>query len=604
VHALTTDDVLLGIGLVTVLGIGAQLLARPLRLPAIVVLLPVGFVAGILTGDVQPAKLLGPLYQPFVSVAVGVILFEAGLRLSFAEMEPGLRKTVGRLVLVGGTVTWACVAAATGLLYPHMNAGVAVVIGAVLVVSGPTVVLPLLAFVRPAGRIRTVLTWEGILIDPIGALLGATVFAVVLAGRGSWHPGTMLAGLAIGAAVGMAAAALLVWLVPWIQRNAPRQVVPAVLMVVVAALVGGDLLRNDAGFVATALAGVLLANQRRADLSATAEFQSSLVQVLIGVLFILISASVSPSAIKRVLPEALVLVAVMVLVVRPLAVAAATWRSPLPLRERAFAAGLAPRGIVAGATASAFGLQLADAGLAGANDILPIAFVAILGTVVVYGLGAAPLARVLDVAGRGGTIVLVVGGNAHARTIATALAHAGVRVRLWSGMPEEQHAARDAGLPADKGRMMLGALAREVELEDVTDALVLTANDDLNLLATAELREQLGHGHVFRLAPDARAGDLVPPEDERDVLADRALTPSELGRRLRQGGRLITGPAEPDGGAPTRLPLFAIGPSGTVAVATPGHPPPSGAQDRVIALVADGRAEDDLTETFAWPSRR
>jgi NhaP-type Na+/H+ or K+/H+ antiporter len=146
---LSSDDALLGLGLVTGLAVGSQLAARRLRLPAIVVLLPVGFVAGILTQDVQPAVLLGPLYQPFVSVAVGVILFEAGLRLSLDEVGPDVRALVARLVLVGVVVTALGVAVASALLFGDLGGGVAVLIGAILVVSGPTVVLPLLAFGGP-----------------------------------------------------------------------------------------------------------------------------------------------------------------------------------------------------------------------------------------------------------------------------------------------------------------------------------------------------------------------------------------------------------------------------------------------------------------------
>ncbi|HEU4974868.1 MAG TPA: cation:proton antiporter [Baekduia sp.] len=582
---MSSDDILLGIGLVTVLGVGGQVAARAVRLPGIVVLLPLGFVAGVLTDDVHPDRLLGALYQPFVSVAVGVILLEAGLRLSVREVDRRARRGVARLVLVGVAVTWAAVTAAVALLFGGMDVGVALVLGAILVVSGPTVVLPLLAFVRPARRIRTLLMWEGILVDPVGALLGATVFSVVLAGGGSWRPGAMLASVAVGAAVGLVAALALLLLLPWVQANAPRQVVPVVLAVAVGALVGADLLRDDAGFVATTLLGGVLANQRRVDVSQAMLFQASLVQLLIGVLFVLIAASVSPSDVRDVLPEAAILVVLMVLVIRPLAVALATWRTASTVRERAFAAAMAPRGIVAGATASAFGLQLSAAGLAGADRVLPIAFVAILGTVLVSGLGAAPLARALGVAGGGGALVLVVGGNAWARAVASALAAAGVRVQVWCGTPEEQRAAHDAGLPAGRGGLMLGALTREAELEEVTDALVLTANDDVNALAAAALRDELGRGHVFRLAPEPARGDLERPEDESDVLGTTALTWTEVRRRLERGARVVEdgGPGRTRAGV---TPLVVVTRSGDVRIVARRAHPPAGPGDRVIGLEA------------------
>src|SRR3954452_7129050 len=432
---MTTDDVLLGLGLVLVLAVSSQLLAARLRLPAIVLLLPAGFLAGIATSDVHPDRLLGALYQPFVSLAVGVVLFEAGLRLTVRDLAADVRGIVLRLVALGALVTWICVAAGAALLFNALGTRAAVMIGAILVVSGPTVVLPLLAFVRPNHAVRSLLMWEGVLVDPVGALLGVIVFhAVSSAATGGRivHPGAMLLSVGVGAAVAVVASVVLWLLLGETQRTAPRQAIPATLMVVVAALVAADLLREDAGFVATTLMGMILANQRRIDVTLTLEFQATLVQLLIGVLFVLIAASVTPADVSAVLPGALLLVAAMALVIRPLAVALATWRSPLTWRERAFVAWMAPRGIVAGATASAFGLALAQAGVQGAGRILPIAFVVIFGTVVLYGLTAAPVARLLGVAGGGGTTVLVVGGHAWARAIGAALQSAGVGVRLWA----------------------------------------------------------------------------------------------------------------------------------------------------------------------------
>src|SRR5262245_20271004 len=236
---MTTDDVLLGLGLVLVLAVGPQLLARRLRLPAIVVLLPAGFIAGAVTDDVHPDDLLGALYQPLVSLAVGVILFEAGLRLSYGEVAPGIRSVVARLVLGGGLVTWLGITAAVVLLFDGVDRGAAFLIGAILVVSGPTVVLPLLAFIRPTRRVRTLLKWEGVLVDPIGALLGVLVFTAVSSGESGdpgWHQGEMLLSLAVGALVAAIGAGLMWVLLREVQRNAPRMVVPVMLMVVVAAV--------------------------------------------------------------------------------------------------------------------------------------------------------------------------------------------------------------------------------------------------------------------------------------------------------------------------------------------------------------------------------
>jgi NhaP-type Na+/H+ or K+/H+ antiporter len=579
---MSSDQILFGLGLVLVLAIGAQLVAAPLRVPAIVVLLPAGFLAGIATDDIHPDELLGALYQPFVTVAVGVILFEAGLRLSFHEIVPAVRKAVVRLITVGALVTWLGITATLLLLFDDMDRGVALMIGAILVVSGPTVVLPLLAFIRPTRDVRSVLKWEGTLVDPIGALLGVIVFVGVSSGEG-WQPGEMLFDLGVGAVVAVVGAPVLWLLLREVQHSAPRMVVPATLMVVVAAVVAADLLRDDAGLVAAVVMGMVVTNQRGLDISLSLfEFQETLVRLLIGVLFVLVAASVSPDEVRSVLPEALVLLAVMLLLVRPLAVALATARSPFTLHERAFIAWMAPRGIIAGATAAAFGPKLAAQGVQGADKVLPLVFVAIFGTVVIYGLTAMPVARLLGVAGMGRELVLIVSGHSWAREIASALKRSGVAVRLWVGPVEDQAAAHDAGLDAERGRIMVDAISREEELEEVTDALLLTGSDDFNTLGAAELRDELGHRHVFRVAPHPEEPDLFPPSRERGILGDRSLTFAELDRRFADGARIVTGSA---GDAADGIPLFAVRPDGRLTIAADGRPLELESGDRVIALV-------------------
>jgi hypothetical protein len=429
-----------------------------------------------------------------------------------------------------------------------------VLIGAILVVSGPTVVLPLLSFVRPQREVRSLLTWEGVLVDPVGALLGVFVFHAAATGD-SWRPGEMLLSVAVGLAVAAVGVVVLRLLLAEAQHRAPRQAVPITLAAVVGALVAADLVREDAGFVATTAMGMALANQRTIDASLMLEFQQTLVQLLVGVLFILIAASVSPADVEAALPEALALVAVMALVIRPAAVALATWRSSLSLRERGFLAWMAPRGIVAGASASAFALQLTQQGIAGADRILPVVFVAIFATVVLYGLTAVPVARRLGVAGAEGMVALVVGGHDWALEIAAALRRAGAGVRVWTGDADEQAAAKAAGLEADRGRMMVDAVSREAELDEVTDALLLTSSDDFNALAAAQLRIELGHGHVHRLAPDPSAPVLVPPLHERELLPSY----DEMSSNFADGARIVADVERRSG----RLRLHFVRPDGS-----------------------------------------
>ena len=177
---MSTNQVLLGVGLILVLAVGSQVLANQLRIPALIIMLPAGFAAGALTSDVNPEKLLGSAFQPLVSLSVAVILYDSGLALQWGKVRGRARRVVPRLVIIGVPITFAVAAVFAGLLL-GMSTGAALMTGAILVVSGPTVVGPLLAFIRPTDRLQRILSWEGSLIDPVGGILGAVVFTP------SWH---------------------------------------------------------------------------------------------------------------------------------------------------------------------------------------------------------------------------------------------------------------------------------------------------------------------------------------------------------------------------------------------------------------------------------
>jgi NhaP-type Na+/H+ or K+/H+ antiporter len=574
---MSTDAILTGLGLVIVLALGCQLVASWTRLPAIVLLLPAGFIAGAVTNDVHPSALFGATFQPIVSLGVGFILFEAGLRMRVEEMQGGAHRVVRRLIVAGVVLTLGGVAVASDVLF-GIGWGSSVVLAAILVVSGPTVVMPLLEFVRPPDRVRAALKWEGVLIDPLGALLGVLAFTAVKAGAAGnkvFHPGGMVLSIVVGFAVGVLAAGALWLLLLRIQRGDPRGSVGAALMTVTAAVVIADVLREDSGFVAATAMGMILANQEQLDVSRVLEFQGMVVKLLIGILFVLISASVRPSTLGSLLAPGIALIAIMVLLIRPLVVLIATRGSPLTRNERAFMAWLAPRGIVAAATASAFGPTLAQAGVKGAGKILPIAFIVIFGTVAVYGLTAAPLARRLGLVGAGALVVLVVGGHRWARAVASALKAAGLGVRLWTGQKAEQDAARTEGLDARQARLGVDVASREAELEEVTDALLVTSSDNFNALAAFELRQELGNDHVYRLAPGSDLLDLVPRYAEGRILFGSDLTFDELTRRFEEGATLVTAPADDRVAAARAVddaprPLFVISPTGGLTVVTGG----------------------------------
>ena len=392
---MTADQVLAGIGLTVILAVGSQVLASRLRIPALIVLLPVGFLAGALTTVVDPDRLLGAAFEPLVSLAVAVILYDAGLGLDLSKLRGHPRRVVVRLISLGVPITWALAALSAAPLL-GMSRDAALMLGAILVVSGPTVVGPLLDFVRPTVRVRRILAWEGSLVDPVGAILGAVVFNAIVAQSRPYPVVEFTLSIAVGLAGGLVGTVLL-WLL--LRRLDLGEELGTVgqLAAVIGVAAACDIVRDDTGLIAAIVMGLAAANIRTFDAPARRPFFGTLVQLTLGVLFISISATVTPQSLRHVVLPTLGLVAVLVLIARPLTAFLSTLRTDLANAERAFIAWMAPRGIVAAATASTFSGPLVAGGVEGASKILPATFVVIVATVTLYGLTASPVAKRLGV---------------------------------------------------------------------------------------------------------------------------------------------------------------------------------------------------------------
>jgi NhaP-type Na+/H+ or K+/H+ antiporter len=391
-----TSEIFVGFGLTVLLAVGCQIAATRFRIPAIVLLLPVGFVAGQLVAGMNPEETLGQAFSPLVGLAVAVILFDGGLELVFRDLEGHSQRVVRRLLLLGIPVTWVG-AAALALLLLGLSGQAALLLGAILIVSGPTVVEPLLEAARPGRRVSLILGWEGTTVDPIGAIIGALVYQALLHGIGIGGGREVLefvhsitAG-AIGGAIGVA----LLWLLLSKLKLSGPLATEAILAVVVGVAALCDAWRDDTGLIAALVMGVAVANLPSIELPEDRRFFRTIVQLVIGLLFVSISATVTVGEVVDVLLPSIVLVAGLVLVVRPFVAAVATMRTALSVRERTFIGWMDPRGIVAAATAATFAAPLAAADVDGAERLLPVVFLVIVGTVTLYGLTAVPLARAL-----------------------------------------------------------------------------------------------------------------------------------------------------------------------------------------------------------------
>jgi NhaP-type Na+/H+ or K+/H+ antiporter len=472
---MSTNQILIGIGLIFVLAVGSQVLASRLRVPALIVMLPAGFIAGALTSDVNPVKLLGPAFQPAVSLAVAVILYDSGLGLDLRKLQGHTRKTVIRLIIVGLALSFAL----TALLAPAllgMSTRAAVMLGAILVVTGPTVVGPLLAFVRPAQRLRHLLAWEGSLMDPIGAIIGASVFHAISAStepRLSSQVADFWESLGTGVAGAIVAVALL-WLLLRILDLPDALGTSAQLAVVVAVAAGCDALRPESGLVAAIITGVVISNIPGFGIPARRPFLETLVQLIIGLLFVSIAATITPSSLRGLVLPTIGLVAALVLVARPLTAALAAIGTDLTTGERSFTGWMAPRGIVAAATATTFSAALVTKHVSGAAKILPVTFLVIVATVTVYGLTASPVARHLRVLASRRSRPVLVGGQPWVIDLGRTLRDAGLDVLMWAGYREQRESIASANLPLAEGVLREWALGQAAELEGITALYLLT----------------------------------------------------------------------------------------------------------------------------------
>ena len=534
-------DVLIGLTAILVLGIGAQWVAWKVHLPSILLLLIAGFVAGPITGWLAPDVLLGPILFPFVSLSVAVILFEGGLSLDLRELRE-IGPAVRNLVTIGVGVTWVLTTLAAYYIL-EFPLGLALLLGAILVVTGPTVIIPLLLYLRPKGRVGRVARWEGIVNDPIGALLAVLVFEVLMGtGLEAHTPSVhtlrqLLMSVFIGVGAGLTGAfllrlLLLRYLVPDFLVNS------VVLMAVVLDYVVSDMLQPESGLIAVTIMGIALANQRDLPVRDIVAFKEELRVLLIGSLFIILAARLTLDAIMLLEWRSLIFLGLLILVVRPLAVWFSLWRTSLEPRERVFLMGLAPRGIVAAAVASIFAERLMAQGITEAALLTPVTFLVVAGTVAVYGLGAGPLARWLKLAEPDPQGVLMLGAHTWARKLALELQKWGIQVILVDANAAHVRMARKQGLQAYHGNVLAEELEERIDLDGIGYFLALTSNDEVNSLAVLHFRDVFGRSRVFQLVPEL--GEEVPAHLRGRLLFAEEATYSYLTRRFREGHRLVT----------------------------------------------------------------
>lgn len=530
----------LELALIMLVAFTCQWAAWRIKLPAILPLLLSGILLGPVLGWLNPGDLFGDLLLPGVSLAVAIILFEGAMTLKVDEIR-GLEHTVRRLVTWGALITWALVTAITVWVTP-LSFELALLFGALVTVTGPTVIVPLLRSVRPVASVARVLRWEGIVIDPIGALLAVLAYElIVVSGADSIaHSLWLFAQTTLfGAVVGVVVALLLAELLR-------RHLIPAYLrsFLVLSAVVGQFVLANEvmheSGLVAVTVCGMVLTNRKGFSTDDILHFKENLSVILISGLFIVLAARIEMQQIAALGVASLLVVAGVQFLARPAAVLASTFGSTLNWRERALLSWIGPRGIVAAAVSALFAERLEAQGVVGAESLVPLTFLVIIGTVLLQSVSARALAKVLDVAEPSPRGFLIVGANPVARAIGEALQKNGFSVLLTDSNWEMIRAARMAGLPVFYGNPVSQYADQKLDLVGLGRLLGLSARRELNALATMRYRLEFGEQNVFSLAAPADADEKhgVAAAHRGGTLFDNELTYAKLASILAKGAEI------------------------------------------------------------------
>ncbi|MGA9851508.1 MAG: sodium:proton antiporter [Gammaproteobacteria bacterium] len=527
------------IALILVLGIAAQWLAWRVKLPAIILLTVTGLVAGPGLHILQPSLQFGHALETIISLSVAVVLFDGGLNLRFHELQHAAAG-VRRLVYLGVPISFGLYSLAThyigGLSWP-----VAMVFGAIIVVTGPTVILPLLRQTKLTRRIASYLKWEAIINDPIGALLAVLVFEYFIYSSGggfsskvAWDLGTAIA---VGGICGGGVAYLL-------GRAFRRHVVPEylklpiTLALVIGVFVAANAMQDESGLLAATVMGIVMGNMHLPGIEEMRRFKEYITILLVSTIFILLTANLNPRILGHLRWDGALLIVVIMLAARPIAVWIATIGAGMHNRERLLLAWIAPRGVVAAATVGVLAPRLQAAGYADADLLVPLMFVLVFATVLVHGLTLERVARTFGLAAAVSNRLLIVGASPWTTEFARILIESSANALVVDNSWHRLSGPRLAGIPVYYGEILSESAEASLELYDVGILLAATDNDAYNALVCTAFAPVMGRGVAFQLPMFAAEADdpkgVTRGMRGRIAFSEEALY-EELWRRLNQG---------------------------------------------------------------------
>ncbi|MBC7905772.1 MAG: sodium:proton antiporter [Rhodospirillaceae bacterium] len=583
------NGVLVYVLAVVVAGMGIQWLGWRFRIPPIVFLLAAGLALGPVLGVLHPAEDLGHLLHPLVGLAVAIIVYEGGLNLSLAELRAA-GKGVTRLVLLALPLNWIFGTLAAGLA-GGLPWPVAALVGAMLTVTGPTVILPLLRHARLNRRTASLFKWEAVVNDPLGAILTVVVLQMILEGARTGSPAGAVAWLvpALAAAVlaggGMAygvRTAFRADMVPEVLR------LPLLIALALGLYAAGNALYPESGLIGATAFGLVLANLQMAGLKQLMRTQESLTLLVVSSLFIILAADIRPTMVEHISWRLVTFVAAIMLVARPLSIMLATIGAGLDWRERLLLAWVAPRGIVAAAISGIAGAQLSASGQPGGPLVLPMVFSVIVVTVLVQGLTLEPLARWLGLKNSERPGLLVVGMSPWALALCQALHRDGVPVVLADRSWQALRPAREAEIPTAAVEVLSGWIDEIIEASGVDYVLAASDDDSYNALVCAKLAPELGRERVSQLAWGSGRLDehSMPGRDWRgELVADPGFDHATAHARLDEGWVFhIRSAEERRPATEEETPLLVIHQDGSMRFHSPEHAAHSSPGDLLVVF--------------------
>lgn len=488
------------IALIVTLGIAAQWLAWRSKLPAIVLLCVAGFLAGPVFGWLRPSENLGPLVPVIVKVSVAFILFDGGLNLKGFELREAGRG-VKRLVFFGLPLAWIFGAAAAyfiaGLSFP-----VALVLGAILVVTGPTVIIPLIRQHKLPARLSSLLKWEGIVNDPLGALLAVLVFEYFVAFEHQ-TPGSILIGLGSALVVSFITG----WGGAYFMRESfsngwiPEFLkIPVVLSSILIIYTMANFVQEEAGLLAVTVYGTVLGNAGLKIIDDLRKFKEYIAIFLVSAVFIILTADLEIADLTRLDWRSYAFVGALMFVVRPLGTWLATIGSGMDWRERTFVGWIAPRGVVAASVAGLFAPRLMEVGYSDAAQLVPLVFMVVFSTVIFHGFSVGFVARRLGLASKAQGGLMIVGASPWSVALAEALKDLGVKVILVDNSWYDLREARLAGVQVYYGEVLSENFEQRLDMAEISYLLAATDNDAYNALVCNAFASHLGRDKVLQLA--------------------------------------------------------------------------------------------------------